>query len=529
MNNWKKLLFSLISACLILPVTSISAATEQTADGKALVPIREIAEKNGAEVSWQQTTGQITIRKNELTIVVKVGEKQAIVNGQVLPLDNPVELTKGVTFMDGRFLTETLKAAPEDIFISLISEGNGKEAAKYVHTSVSGVLSPTLLSQLWAALEGQNGKISSEAIAKHVENNTVHRNVTYTFKTELTRLNITVRMNHNELVDDLYIAAATPDVYQKPSYDDPSAYTEQDITVGQGDLALPGTLTLPKGEGPFPVVILVHGSGPSNQDAAIGGAKPFRDLAVGLASQGVAVLRYDKVTYEHTYKVASQPKFTLKQESVNQVADAVDLLKKNPNIDPTAIFVAGHSQGGFAVPLIIADDNQHDIAGSVLLAAPSSSFVDVLTEQQGELVDRMERLGLDTKIIKEQAAFYKNVAAIVKDSQYSIDHLPEAFPLQPAYWWFEQRDYVPAELAKTQNTPMLIIQGENDVQVSMNQFENWKSALQDHSNVTYNSYPKVNHLLSSYDGLSIGQEYTEPSNVSKVIIDDIAKWVLKSN
>ena len=107
-------------------------------------------------------------------------------NGQVIPLDHPVQLTKGVTYMDGGFLTEALKAAPEDIFISLISERDGKEAAKYVHTSVSGVLSPTLLSQLWSALEGQNGKITNKAVAKHVENNSVHRNVTYTFKTELT-------------------------------------------------------------------------------------------------------------------------------------------------------------------------------------------------------------------------------------------------------------------------------------------------------------------------------------------------------
>ncbi|MBM6382777.1 MAG: alpha/beta fold hydrolase [Paenibacillus sp.] len=527
MNNWKKLLCSLTFVCLILPVTSISAAAEKPVDHENLVPIREIAVKNGAEVSWQQNTGQIKITKNELTIVVKVGEKQAIVNGKVIPLDHPVQLTKGVTFMDGGFLTEALKEAPEDIFISLISEGDGKEAVKYVHSSVSGVLSPTLLSQLWSALEGQNGKMTNKAVAKHVENNSVHRNVTYTFKTELTSVNITVRMNHDGLVDDLYVTAATPNVYQKPSYDDPSAYTEQDITVGEGDLALPGTLILPKGEGPFPVVILVHGSGPSNRDAAIGGAKPFRDLAVGLASQGVAVLRYDKVTYEHTYKVASQPKFTLKQESVDQVTDAVALLKKNAHIDSTAIFVAGHSQGGFAVPLIIAEDKQHDIAGSILLAAPSSSFVDVLTEQQDELVDRMKQLGLDTAIIEEQADFYKNVAAIVKDPNYSIDHLPEAFPLQPAYWWFEQRDYVPAELAKTQNIPMLILQGENDVQVSMDQFQNWKTALQGHSNVTYNSYPKVNHLLASYEGLSIGQEYAEPSNVSKAIIDDIAKWVLK--
>lgn len=527
MNNWKKLLLSLISACLILPVASISAATPEPTKVKSLVPIREIAEKSGAKVSWQQKTGQITISKNDLTIVVKVGEKQATVNGQAVPLEAPVQLTKGVTFVDESFLTEALKEAPEDMFISLLSKGDGKAAAEYLDTSVSGVLSPTSLSQLWTALEGQFGKITSKPAAKNIQDNTVHHNVTYSFKTQLTTLNITVRMNHNGLVNDMYVAAATPDVYQKPSYDDPSTYTEQAITIGQGELALPGTLTLPKGEGPFPVVILVHGSGPHNQDSAIGGGKPFRDLAVGLASQGVGVLRYEKITYEHTYKVATQPKFTLKQESVDQVADAVQLLKKNTQIDPKAIYVAGHSQGGFVVPLIIAEDKEHDIAGSILLAAPSSSFVDVLTEQQDEFVDRAEKLGLDTAPFKAQADFYKNIATLVKDPKYSVNQLPESFPIQPAYWWYEQRDYVPVELAKTQNTPMFIIQGENDVQVSMKQFETWKSALQGHSNVTYKSYPKVNHILSSYDGLSIGQEYMQPSNVSKVIIDDIAKWILK--
>ncbi|WP_145050893.1 alpha/beta fold hydrolase [Paenibacillus xylanexedens] len=528
MNHWRKQLISLISACLILPVTSISAATSESNEVQSQVPIREMAEMNGAEVSWQQKTGQITITKNDITIEVKVGEKQASVNGQTLPLVHPVQLIKGVSLIDVAFLTEALKEAPEDIFISLVSQGNGVEAAKYIHTSVSGVLTPTLLSQLWASLEGQNGKITSQASAKRVVNNNVHRNVTYTFKTELTSLSITVRMNHDGLVDDLHIAAATPDVYQKPSYDHRSAYTEQAITIGEGELALPGTLTLPKGEGAFPVVILVHGSGPSNQDAAIGGAKPFRDLAVGLASQGIAVLRYDKVTYEHTYKVASQPKFTLKQESVDQVADAIQLLKKNPQIDTTAIYVAGHSQGGFVMPLIIEEDKQNEIAGTILLAAPSGSFVDVLIEQQDELVDRVKQLGLDTENVKLQADFYKNVAAIVKDPTYSLDLLPDSFPLGSAYWWYEQRDYVPSALAKTQNTPMLIMQGENDVQVSMQQFEDWKSALQGHSDVTFKSYPNVNHILSTYDGLSIGTEYAKPSNVSKAIIDDIAKWVLES-
>ncbi|GJM82169.1 hypothetical protein HMSSN139_46650 [Paenibacillus sp. HMSSN-139] len=85
------------------------------------------------------------------------------------------------------------------------------------------------------------------------------------------------------------------------------------MTVGEGAMALPGTLTMPTGDGPFPAIVLVHGSGTNDRDEAIGSAKPFRDLAVGLAAQGIAVLRYDKVSYEHTFKVAADPKFTLKK------------------------------------------------------------------------------------------------------------------------------------------------------------------------------------------------------------------------
>ena len=87
--------------------------------------------------------------------------------------------------------------------------------------------------------------------------------------------------------------------WQPPDYADPAAFDEQDVTVGSGPLAVPGTLSLPRQGGPWPAVVLLSGSGPQDRDETIGRNKPLKDLAWGLASRGVAVLRFDKVTYAH--------------------------------------------------------------------------------------------------------------------------------------------------------------------------------------------------------------------------------------
>lgn len=325
----------------------------------------------------------------------------------------------------------------------------------------------------------------------------------------------------------MYIGPSSSGGYQKPAYDNPAAYTEQEVRIGEGQWALPATLTLPQGEGPFPAVVLVHGSGPHDRDSSMGAAKPFRDLAVGLAAKGIAVLRYDKVTYEHTFKVAADPKFTLKKETVDDAVTAVKLLKQTPKIDPGRIFVAGHSQGGFAMPLIIDADQSKDIAGAIVLSGPSLKFADTLIEQQQELVARVKKLGQDPAPFEQQAAAWTQIAQLVNDPQYTVDHMPEKFPLSPAYWWFEQKNYKPVDLAVKQQTPMLVLQGENDWQVTMNQFNEWKKSLQGRSGVEFKSYPKMNHLLAEYDGISIGAEYAMPSNVSSALISDIAAWIQK--
>ena len=96
----------------------------------------------------------------------------------------------------------------------------------------------------------------------------------------------------------LWFDGVEPD-WQPPDYVDEAAFQEEEVTVSAGRFPLPGTISLPRSDGRHPAVVLVHGSGPNNRDEVVGSCMPFRDLARGLASRGIVVLRYDKRTLVH--------------------------------------------------------------------------------------------------------------------------------------------------------------------------------------------------------------------------------------
>ncbi|OZB90350.1 alpha/beta fold hydrolase [Paenibacillus sp. XY044] len=531
-----------LSAMAAASLTAISlsvpaAAAAETPDAASYAPVRETAVRLGAQVSWDPEQHSVTVKKEDTTLVLTIGRSTGVLNGKTVPTGGTVRISGQQAMAPAAFLSAALggtesAAGPSeaadnaDLFLHALRAGDGVEAAKVMSPALQQALPVQTLNSLWKNYEGAYGQVSSVS-GKQESDNTVHHNEVYTLQTAAVPLQITLRLNTGGLVDDLNIGPVSAGGYQPPAYDHPAAYSEREVKIGEGEWALPGTLTLPAGQGPFPAVVLVHGSGPNDRDTSIGGAKPFRDLAAGLAAKGIAVLRYDKVTFEHTFKIAANPKLTVKEETVDDALSAVKLLTQTPGIDPARVYVAGHSQGGYAMPLIIEADAGRNIAGTILLSGPSSSFIDVAVEQQAELVSRIKQLGQDPAPYEQQAAAWTQAAKLLDDPQYSVSHLPESFPIPPAYWWYDKKDYKPAELAKTQSGPMLILEGENDWQVPMHEFEQWKAALKDRTDVEYKSFPKVNHLLAEYDGLSTGSEYAQPSNVTPEIIDTIASWIGK--
>ncbi|MBQ6173140.1 MAG: alpha/beta fold hydrolase [Clostridia bacterium] len=286
---------------------------------------------------------------------------------------------------------------------------------------------------------------------------------------------------------------------------------------------LPGTLTLPEGDGPFPAVVLVHGSGPNDRDETVMGLKPFRDLAEGLAAQGVAVYRFDKRTYVYGAAMAADRQATLMDESVEDAAAAVQLLASQEGIDPERIFVLGHSLGGNAVPAIarVLRDRPTDARGFILMAASPRPLEVLMREQAAFLLSLMPEIPAEVQA--ETDALLADL-----DKLQDLDALTDGDTVAGAYapyWkWLAAYDILAAAEEITQ--PCLLLQGEEDYQVTMTDFGLWRDALGDQENWRFISYPGLTHCFTPGQKTEGSAAYARTEKVDAQVILDIAAFVL---
>ena len=345
---------------------------------------------------------------------------------------------------------------------------------------------------------------------------------------EFEQMTIDFRMAFNasgEIAGLLFQPAQSATPYVPPAYVKTDAFREQDVTVGSGEWALPGTLALPVGNGPFPAVVLVHGSGPHDRDETVGPNRPFRDLAWGLASRGIAVLRYEKRTKAHSVKFTAEmvAKLTVKEETIDDALSAVSLLRETKGIDPARIYVLGHSLGAMVLPRIASADPR--IAGLIVMAGPTRPLEDVILDQVN-YINGLDGTVSDTE--KASMDSLKVQAARAKDPALSSATPAESLPLGlPAAYWIDLRGYEPAEAAKALKQPMLVLQGGRDYQVTSTDFEGWRAALGSRPDVVLKLYPNLNHLFAEGDGMGTPAEYGREGHVAEPVITDIAGWIVK--
>ena len=315
--------------------------------------------------------------------------------------------------------------------------------------------------------------------------------------------------------------------WSPPDYAKPASFHEQPVTVGAAPWQLPGALTIPNGAGPFSAVVLVAGSGPEDEDETIGPNKPFKDLAWGLASRNIAVLRYTKRTARYAKELqANDAGFTVNQETVDDARAAVALLARRPEIDSSRIFVLGHSLGAMMAPRIAEGDAQ--VAGLIILAGPTRPFGQVLVDQVRYIVGLQGTITPEAQ--KQIDAVEQSAREIESPSLAADTRLNVMGSMIPGSYFLDLRSYHPAEVAAHLKIPMLILRGERDYQVTTEDTDGWKKALAGKANVSLTTYPGLYHLFmpstSPGTGLGTPADYQKPGHVAPPVIDDIAAWIL---
>lgn len=538
----KSLSFSLLAvtllACSFIWPQRIYADT-------GLIPVREAVEALGGSVIWSKEDKALIVTLGRLKWNMAVGSRLSVLNGTDFELGQPAVMS-----MDHkvRVPVESFRQAlkihmkPDDgqwkpdaedtsglgmYWMRLLQRGDYDQARGLMNDALAALFPADALEQYRHNLEDAYG--SWTMLTARSEANDVHRNAVLDYQTPRGKsFRMELRFDPEGKLDDLAVLHSSPDVYLPPAYDDPERYTEQKITVGSKSLPLPGILTLPAGSGgKLPAVVLVHGSGPNDQDESSGGGKMFRDIAAGLAQEGVAVLRYSKRTYEYPNR-SLFPEFTVQEETIEDALSAVKLLRQDERIDPGRIYVLGHSQGGMLVPTIIQEDLDGSIAGAMLLSAPSGSLEDLMLQQYQGIMKRAvdnHEAAAELERKKAKVDTWQTAVDLLHDDEYSKDNLPAQFPLPSTYWWYDIRRYSGPLIARSQHVPLLILQGENDVQVPPSSLKVWKQALDTRTDVQYKSYPGLNHMYALYDQPSTGEEYRFPSNMPWEVIQDIADWI----
>ncbi len=319
------------------------------------------------------------------------------------------------------------------------------------------------------------------------------------------------------------LPASSFGLWQTPSYANPALFDEVDIKVGQRPWILPGTLAMPKGAGPFPAVVLVHGWGANDEDETAGPDRIFKDIAWGLASRGVAVLRYVKRTRQYGPEVAKNlASFTVEQETMEDARSAVALLSGMHRIDSHHIFLLGEGWGGYLAPRIAAPDSQ--IAGLVLMGAYARPLEDVF------LGDARSRMGGNPS---PSAAELETLAAAEQEKRQIEDPALKpgmtvrlAGTSVPAAYLLDLRGYSPTKVAATLKIPILILQGEREAQSPNADWEQWRRALRNRTHITFTSYPTLNR---SFLPVAQRPSAAESRHVPANVIADLSMWMQRNS
>jgi pimeloyl-ACP methyl ester carboxylesterase len=327
----------------------------------------------------------------------------------------------------------------------------------------------------------------------------------------------------------------------------PYPYNEEEVGYEnmRDGVKLAGTLTLPRGKGPFPAVLLITGSGPQDRNESLLGHKPFLVLADYLTRQGIAVLRVDDRGVGGS--TGSTPNSTTENFAADVMA-GIEFLKICKEIDPKQIGLIGHSEGGMIAPLVAAQNG--DVAFIVLMAGAGLTGEEILYKQgamimkaNGASVDQLakQRATQESmfKILKEEkdpAAAEKRLreelskSLTEEEKKKAGQTIAVHIKLSNTPWFRYFLTLDPRPALRKVKCPVLALNGENDLQVSANEnLREIEAALKAGGNndVTIARLPKLNHLFQTSQTGSPNEYIKIEETIAPVALKTIGDWILK--
>jgi alpha-beta hydrolase superfamily lysophospholipase len=328
-------------------------------------------------------------------------------------------------------------------------------------------------------------------------------------------------------------------------------YVSEDVTFinTKANIKLAGTLTLPGGDGPFTAAILITGSGGQNRDEELLGHKPFLVISDWLTRQGIAVLRFDDRGIGKSQ--GSQLNAT-SADFGSDVEAAFNFLKSNAKINPAAIGLIGHSEGGLIAP-IVASSNP-GIAFIVSLAGPGVTGQQIIIRQSQD-ISRLS--GISEEQIRKSTETNKKLYAVLRkekdnkkaevkiiaiyketlekdkaskeDTEKAVNQLKATFGVS-IYTWF--RYFIvtdPAIFWKKVKCPVLALNGEKDLQVAADEnLPAIEKAVKSSGNSSVKTIklPGLNHLFQLCNK-GLPAEYGEiEQTFSPGALQIISDWIL---
>jgi hypothetical protein len=390
-----------------------------------------------------------------------------------------------------------------DHFFSAIRNGNFNEATSHFSARMKGI-SPAGLKGSWNQVYAAAGPLRSWKIFERQELPSGYHEIrVQLFFPRATTANSIFLVNpqNGEINSVLFKLPVTA-----PPYADQKKFRSDDVVVGPHHL--PATVTIPNGKGPFPAVLLVQGSGPNDRDETVGANHPFADLAQGLSSRGIVVLRYDKrnyATWDYDPKKA-----TVDAEVIEDAVAAIRLLGTMPSVAQDRIFIVGHSLGARLAPEIA--NKAGNVAGIVMLAPLGRNLAKLIVEQTRSLGQASG--GRLTEIEKQADEL----------SAHKMQPTDTFFSLPASYFYdLDARDEV--AIARSLNLPILILHGSQDFPIVDEDIRDWQIGLKGRARVQVKTLPSLNHLFIAGAGNPKPADYFAPGHVDASVIGTIASFI----